>query len=166
MALDFGVESGDPAMLKTIRKGISRGQVVRALELARAEGIMTACSFMLGFPGETPAQLERTLRFMERIAPLVNWFSTLGVVVPFPGTPIYETCHERDGFTDWWLRDEYLRYEPPPPVEHASFNRYYTGDPALEADFFHYSAEMKALIRDCLRFKGEHNLRAMGWPCA
>jgi radical SAM superfamily enzyme YgiQ (UPF0313 family) len=44
---------------------------------------------MLGFPQETPAALERTLRFMERIAPLVDSFSTLGVVVPFPGTPIY-----------------------------------------------------------------------------
>jgi radical SAM superfamily enzyme YgiQ (UPF0313 family) len=53
--------------------------VVRALEWAKEEGLITACNFMLGFPQETPVELERTLRFMERIAPMVDAFSTMGV---------------------------------------------------------------------------------------
>ena len=61
----------------------------------------------------TLAALERTLRFMERIAPLVDTFSTLGVLVPFPGTPLYEDFH-----ADYKLLDDsgrgvlrlYLKY--------------------------------------------------------
>jgi radical SAM superfamily enzyme YgiQ (UPF0313 family) len=90
--VNFGVESGDDAILAAIKKGIRTDQVVRALEWAKQEGLVTACNFMLGFPQETPAAVERTLRFMERIAPIVDTFSTLGVVVPFPGTPTVR-CH-------------------------------------------------------------------------
>jgi hypothetical protein len=118
---------------------------------------------MLGFPQETPQALERTLRFMERIAPLVDSFSTLGLLVPFPGTPLYEDYHQAYGFTDWWQREAYSHYSPPPPMsDFDRFYRHYIDDTNLALDFFHYSDEMKSLIRDCLKFKAEHNLRQMG----
>jgi radical SAM superfamily enzyme YgiQ (UPF0313 family) len=161
--VNFGVESGDDSILRAIKKGIRTDQVVRALEWAKEANLTTACNFMLGFPEETPQALEGTLRFMERIAPLVDSFSTLGVVVPFPGTPLYEEHHEAYRFTDWWLREDYSRYWPPPPIDDFDrFYRHYIDDANLELDFFHYSPEMKQLIRECLRFKGEHNLRHMG----
>jgi len=161
--VNFGVESGDDDILKAIKKGVRTDQVVRALEWAKEEELTTACNFMLGFPQETPAALERTLRFMERIAPMVDAFSTMGVVVPFPGTPIYDEFHFQYGFTDWWLRPEYSRYSPPPPLDDFDrYYRYYIDDANLELDFFHYSSGMKQLIRECLRFKAEHNLGRMG----
>jgi hypothetical protein len=107
MAVNFGVESGDDQILRAIKKGITTDHVVRALEWAKAEGLRTACNFMLGFPQETPDALDRTLRFMERIAPLVDAFSTMGVLVPFPGTPLYEDYHAQFGFTEWWLRESF-----------------------------------------------------------
>jgi radical SAM superfamily enzyme YgiQ (UPF0313 family) len=161
--VNFGVESGDDDVLAAIRKGIRTDQVVRALEIAKQLGLSTACNFMLGFPQEDEAALERTLRFMERIAPLTDTFSTLGVVVPFPGTPLYDDHHEAYGFTDWWLREDHSRYAAPPPLEDAeAFYRYYTDDSNLELDFFRYRPGMRALIREGLRFKAEHNLKAMG----
>jgi hypothetical protein len=57
--VNFGVESGDDEVLRVIGKGLHTAQVVRALEWARAEGLATACNFMLGFPEDTPATLER-----------------------------------------------------------------------------------------------------------
>ncbi|HEY1341021.1 MAG TPA: radical SAM protein [Bryobacteraceae bacterium] len=161
--VNFGVESGDDEILKAIKKGVRTDQVVRALEWAKEAGLVTACNFMLGFPQETPVELERTLRFMERIAPMVDAFSTMGVVVPFPGTPIYDDYHFLHGFTDWWLRPGYSRYTPPPPTEDFERHyRYYIDDANLELDFFHYTGEMRSLIRECLRFKAEHNLKRMG----
>ena len=163
VSVNFGVESGDDAILRAIRKGVTTEHVVRALEWARAEGLRTAANFMLGFPQESPPALERTLRFMERIAPLTDSFSTLGVVVPFPGTPLYDDFHAAYGFTDWWLREDHARYEAPPPVDDVDrFSRHYVDDANLELDFFRYSPDMRALIRECLRFKAEHNLRTMG----
>jgi len=162
-AINFGVESGDDAILRAIRKGVRTDHVVRALEWAKAEGLATACNFMLGFPQETPEALERTLRFMERIAPLVDSFSTLGVVVPFPGTPLYDDFHERFGFTDWWLRPAAAAYAAPPPVsDFDRFYRHYIDDATLELDFFQYDRDMRSLIQACLRFKAEHNLARMG----
>jgi radical SAM superfamily enzyme YgiQ (UPF0313 family) len=161
--VNFGVESGDDAVLAAIGKGIRTDQVVRALSWAKDLGLSTACNFMLGFPQEDEAALERTLRFMEHIAPLTDTFSTLGVVVPFPGTPIYDDGHAAYGFTNWWLREEYSRYTPPPPIDdREAFYNYYTDDANLELDFFRYSRGMRALIQEGLRFKAAHNLKAMG----
>jgi anaerobic magnesium-protoporphyrin IX monomethyl ester cyclase len=161
--VNFGVESGDDEILRAIKKGLRTDQVVRALEWAKEEGLTTACNFMLGFPQETPVELERTLRFMERIAPLVDAFSTMGVVVPFPGTPMYDDYHEQYGFTDWWLRADYSRYTPSPPTDDIErYYRYYIDDANLGLDFFHYDGAMHAGIRECLRFKAEHNLARMG----
>jgi anaerobic magnesium-protoporphyrin IX monomethyl ester cyclase len=162
-AVNFGVESGDDEILRAIKKGITTDRVVRALEWSKAEGLHTACNFMLGFPQESPAALERTLRFMERIAPMVDSFSTLGVVVPFPGTPIYDENHIRYGFTDWWLKEEYGHYAPSPPVtDFERFYRHYIDDANLDLDFFTYTPELRTLVRACLRFKAEHNLNRMG----
>jgi anaerobic magnesium-protoporphyrin IX monomethyl ester cyclase len=161
--VNFGVESGDDAILRAIKKGIKTEHVVRALNWAKEEGLMTACNFMLGFPQETPAALERTIAFMQEIAPLVDTFSTLGVLVPFPGTPLYEDYHVEYGFTDWWLREDFSRYQPPPPIDDFDrFYRHYVDDANLELDFFRYSGELKELIREALRFKAEHNLARMG----
>ena len=162
VSVNFGVESGDDAILKAIRKGITTASVERALAWAKAERLHTACNFMLGFPEETPAHVERTLAFMRRIAPRVDTFSTLGVVIPFPGTPLYEEHHARFGFTDWWLEERYARYDPPPPVaDTARWHRHYVDDATIALDFFHYSDAMRTAIRAALRFKGEHNLRRM-----
>jgi len=161
--INFGVESGDDEILRVIKKGIRTDHVVRALEWAKAEGLQTACNFMLGFPEDTPATLERTLRFMERIAPLVDSFSTLGVAVPFPGTALYEDHHKRRGFTRWWLREDCSHHAEMPPASDAqAFHRHYIDDSNLELDFFGYDSATRAMIRACLRYKGEHNLRRMG----
>lgn len=164
IAVNFGVESGDDTVLRAIKKGVSTDQVVRALEWAKEEGLRTAANFMVGFPQETPRELENTLRFMERIAPLVDTFSTLGVLVPFPGTPLYDDHHEAYGFTDWWLEEDYSHYTAAPDIEdREAFHRYYIDDSNLALDFFKYDAATTDLIRSCLRFKAEHNLAGMGF---
>jgi hypothetical protein len=100
---------------------------------------------------------------MERIAPMVDAFSTMGVVVPFPGTTIYEEFHFLHGFAEWWLRPAYSSYSSPPALDDFDrYYRYYIDDANLELDFFHYSEDMRRLIRECLRFKAEHNLQRMG----
>ncbi|MBL8485092.1 MAG: B12-binding domain-containing radical SAM protein [Rhodocyclaceae bacterium] len=161
--VNFGVESGDDEILRIIKKGLRTDQVVRALELSKEEGLSTACNFMLGFPDDTPASLERTLRFMQRIAPLVDNFSTLGVVIPFPGTALYDMHRDFYGFGAWWLEDRCSHYEPlPADVRDAAFAERYVDDPTLALDFFRYDAPTRELIVECLRFKAQHNLRNMG----
>jgi hypothetical protein len=42
------------------------------------------------------------------------------------------------------------------------FEHEYFEDANLDLDFFHYSAEQRELIQECLHFKAAHNLRKMG----
>jgi len=160
--LNFGVESGDDATLQSIGKEIRREHVIRALEMAQNAGLRASCNFMFGFPGETPRALERTLRFMEQIAPLVDFFSPSGVLIPMPATPVYEQNHERFGFTEWWLKEEYSHFQKcPESLSFGEFSRSYACDPALELNFFRYTEETRTMILACLEFKARHNLRRM-----
>jgi radical SAM superfamily enzyme YgiQ (UPF0313 family) len=163
VSINFGAESGDDSILRAVGKNITRAEVIRALTWSKAEGLLTSCSFMLGFPYDTPETLEGTLRFLERISPLVDSFSTLGLVIPFPGTPLYNKFHERYGFTKWWLNDRYTRHSSLPPIDDLDrFCSQYADDVNLELDFFQYSKPMRQAIKACLKFKAEHNLRNMG----
>jgi len=163
--LTFGVESGDDGTLEAIGKAIRTDDVVRALEMARTAGLRTTCNFMFGFPEETPEALDHTLHFMERISPMVDFFSPSGVLIPMPGTLVYEQNHVRYGFTEWWLKEEYSRSEARrKPVDFGQLCRTAGCDPVLELDFFRYTDEVRARIRACLDFKAAHNLQRMRPP--
>lgn len=158
VAINFGIESGDPDVLKSIQKGQKPGRLIEAVRAAKAEGMITVVNFMFGFPGETIAQLGNTRALMERLAPDTDVFNNRGVLVPFPGTGIYERCHAQYGFSDWWLDPARV---PDEPNLHAMDVRqvedFLERDPALDLDFFGYDADVRDLIADLVRSKAQHN---------
>ena len=86
-AVSFGIESGSPEILRTVRKGIRRDQAVNAVRMCRAAGIAPLASFILGRPGETPETLAQTLAFSAQLEQegLCYGFHLLA---PFPGTEV------------------------------------------------------------------------------
>ena len=149
-ALSFGAESGDDAILRAIGKGLDTRAIEQAVRWAHEEGLAASCNFMLGFPQEDAGALARTLEFMQRLAPMVQFLCPSGAVVPFPGTPLYEQFHRPFGFTGWWLR----------PVRSRN-----AWDAAFERDFFRYPDAVRAAIADCLRFARQHNeSKGLAWP--
>ena len=88
-AISFGIESGNPQILKTIKKGITREQVVKAVNMCRRTGIKPYASFILGLPGETSQTIRETMAFGEELKShgLSYGFHLLA---PFPGTEIRE----------------------------------------------------------------------------
>jgi len=121
-SIHFGVESGDERMLEFIRKDITKEQVRRAFRLARAEGLEVTASFMLGFPGETRAQIKATIAFALELEPNYVQFS---VAIPLPGTDLYRMGLERGLFPrDHW--QEFARNPTAsfrPPVWNEIFSR-------------------------------------------
>lgn len=87
----FGVESGSQKILDFYRKGIKVEDTVRAFELCREMGIGTHAFIMLGAPEENKADLEATVRLVERIRP--NSVSA-SVTTPAPGTALYDFTRE------------------------------------------------------------------------
>jgi radical SAM superfamily enzyme YgiQ (UPF0313 family) len=154
--IDIGMESADPEMLIRIGKGVTVERVLDVLAWCRDEGIHSVVNLMFGWPDETDEELDATIAFMDRAAPLAGGFNARGVVVPYPGTAIYERHHERFGFTDWWIREPPLAYPAFPTAwNEAEIVRAYTTDPAIDRNFFRHPPHRVARIREALVRKAE-----------
>lgn len=158
--LDIGLESGDPDMLEAIGKGVDTERVLQVLEWAGELGMHTVVNLMVGWPDETEEQLEATLAFIERAAPLAGGFNARGVLVPHPGTEVYELNHQRFGFTEWWLRDAPIAYERFPEAwTEREVARAYASDAALERNFFDHDEARLGLMAAVLEAKAAHTWR-------
>jgi anaerobic magnesium-protoporphyrin IX monomethyl ester cyclase len=157
--VDIGMESADPGMLVRIGKGVTVERVLDVLAWCTELGIHTVVNLMFGWPDETDAELDATIAFLERAAPLAGGFNARGVVVPYPGTQLYEQHHARFGFTDWWLREAPLDYPAfPTSWDEAEIRRAYATDPAIDRNFFHHPPDRVARIRDALARKADVTL--------
>ncbi len=61
--LDFGIESANPQILKTIKKGETIEQIEHSINLAHELGMITIGNFIFGLPGETKETIEETINF-------------------------------------------------------------------------------------------------------
>jgi len=59
-SVSFGVETGNPEMLKRIKKGIKLEQVYSAVKMCQESGMIAHASFIIGLPGETKDTLLET----------------------------------------------------------------------------------------------------------
>ncbi len=103
-AVSFGIESGNPEMLKRVKKGITLDQARRAVALCKKVGMLAHASFMVGLPGESPATLNDTLNFAKELQ-IPHGYHFLS---PFPGTTVRENVLEYDIeilTDDWRLYD-------------------------------------------------------------
>ncbi len=101
-SISFGVESGNPDMLRRIRKGITREQVREAVALCRDAGIIAHTSFIAGLPGETEETLRETGEFAAGLGSLYGYH----YLTPFPGTTVRDDVDKYDLeiLTDDWAR--------------------------------------------------------------
>lgn len=91
-SVSFGVESGNPEMLKRVRKGIKLAQVKEAVAMCRQSGMIPHASFMVGLPGETKETLRQTHEFAEALKIDYGYH----YLAPFPGTTLCEKAHKYD----------------------------------------------------------------------
>ena len=98
--LHLGIESGTDRVLKLMNKRITTAQVRDAVRLARDLGFRTHGYFMIGYPGETRAEIDATLRFSRGLG--LDWASYT-ITLPHPRTPLGDRAL-RDGVLrpDYW----------------------------------------------------------------
>jgi len=94
----FGIESGDEAVLKEMKKGITPDQARAAVEACVAAGIKAAGFFMVGYLGETTDSLIRSINFSSSL-PLD--YVSYTIAYPLPGTGFYERVRERRQLGEW-----------------------------------------------------------------
>jgi anaerobic magnesium-protoporphyrin IX monomethyl ester cyclase len=110
--VQFGIESGDPAVLRSLRKGISLQRAEELVAHAYAIGMTPRCSFMLGHHTDTPETLRKTADLARRFHETYGASCAVSSSTPFPGTYLYENRDEL-GITIHAKRwEEHLFSEP------------------------------------------------------
>jgi anaerobic magnesium-protoporphyrin IX monomethyl ester cyclase len=108
--VQIGLESGDQGQLDNMDKASTVESNARAIDLCRKHGITTVASLIVGFPGETPETLDRTLDFLRQHPPdffFLAPFSTRATGVPLLSAANRErfqletTSHLRTGAPYW-----------------------------------------------------------------
>jgi len=112
----IGVESGSPRMLERLKKDVTVSQIRDAFKLLNANGIDTTASFMIGLPGETVEDMEKTLRFVDELKPTKY---TCCLYTPYPGSPLYDELVESGVFNPPSSLEEWGMYSS---LERAAIN--------------------------------------------
>lgn len=85
----IAVESANDATLRRVRKPNYTKLAPPIVKKAKELGMKVRGFFMIGFPGETREEVERTVQYARDIDLSVANFS---IVTPFPGTALYREC--------------------------------------------------------------------------
>ena len=85
--LIVGYESGDPQILKNIKKGATIEMALRFTENCKKLGLVIHGDFIVGLPGETRETIRRTIDFAKRLDT-----ETIQVAIAhaLPGTELYD----------------------------------------------------------------------------
>jgi anaerobic magnesium-protoporphyrin IX monomethyl ester cyclase len=91
--IHFGIESGNPGILKRTAKHINLDQVRQAVQWTEDAGIMSQGYFILGLPGDTEETMNETIEFAASLPLSEAMFS---IATPFPGTELWEELVRRN----------------------------------------------------------------------
>jgi len=94
-SMAVGIESGSQRTLDRMKKNLSVEFIREKVSLIKRTGFIVKGFFMLGYPGETPQDLELTARFAKSLELDRASFS---VFIPLPGTPDYEDLIAQGAF--------------------------------------------------------------------
>lgn len=94
IGLNIGVESGNPQILKRIKKPGNIDTFLKAAEVLRKyEQINTRVFLMIGFPGETYRMIHDT--FNLAMAMDLDWYN-ITIFEPLPNTPMFDLLAKKE----------------------------------------------------------------------
>jgi hopanoid biosynthesis associated radical SAM protein HpnJ len=96
-----GYESGNDAILKNIRKGITKEQALKFTRDCQKLGLSIHGAFIMGLPGESRETIRETIEFAKQLD--INSIQA-SIASPYPGTEFYDLCLENG----WIKSDSFL----------------------------------------------------------
>lgn len=97
--ITVSAESGDAELLrKHIKKGLKLNSVIKLARICDEERIPLQVHYIIGVPGETKAQINKTLEFATELFEHHGAWPLLQHAIPFPGTLMYRDCDEAGWF--------------------------------------------------------------------
>lgn len=101
----FGIESGDPRILKFMNKHLNLDKAREVLRTAKEVGFVNRGYFIIGFPTETKESIKKTVNFAKQADLDIVQFNSF---TPLPGSPIYETINQYGKFDDDWDKMNFI----------------------------------------------------------
>lgn len=114
-----GIESGSDRVLKRVKKATSVERIQASIDLIHSHGLPVAGYFILGLPGETEEDMERTMEFA--VSSGIEW-AHFASFLPIPGSEdgdAYLSGHDLSG--DGWAA--FHNTACPAPPESVSRSR-------------------------------------------
>jgi radical SAM superfamily enzyme YgiQ (UPF0313 family) len=84
--IHLGIESGNPIILRNIKKGITLEMARKAVAMAKKAGLKVLTYYMIGLPGETRKEVLETIDFAIS---LDSDYAEFNIAIPYPGTEMY-----------------------------------------------------------------------------
>jgi radical SAM superfamily enzyme YgiQ (UPF0313 family) len=124
-----GFESGDPQILKNIKKGATVEQARAFAKNCKEVGIRIHADFIIGLPGETRETIQRTIDFAKEIdAETIQ----VSIAHAYPGTELYDQLNGKSFIQTEAIADDgghqlpHIAYPELPREEMmAAVNRFY-----------------------------------------
>ncbi|HVW84724.1 MAG TPA: radical SAM protein, partial [Bryobacteraceae bacterium] len=91
--LIVGYESGDPQILKNIKKGATIDMAERFTANCKKLGLVIHGDFIVGLPGETRESIRKTIDFAKK---LDNETIQVSIAHPYPGTEFYDYARKNN----------------------------------------------------------------------
>lgn len=82
----IGIETADPVVLATVKKGETIEDIERGIRIIREAGINVGGYFIIGLPGDSFKSQERSVEFAKRMGIGAHF----NMLVPYPGTELWE----------------------------------------------------------------------------
>jgi hopanoid biosynthesis associated radical SAM protein HpnJ len=101
--LIVGYESGDPQILKNIKKGATIDMAERFTANCKKLGLVVHGDFIVGLPGESRESIRKTIDFAKK---LDNETIQVSIAHPYPGTEFYDYAVKNDLLSIGNMTDE------------------------------------------------------------
>lgn len=113
----FGMESGDPGILKLMGKYYNVDKMVAGAREAREKGVELSSSVIIGYPGETDETVSNTIRVLVKSEFNYVFLHALNVV---PQTPLWRNREQlglKVGKTGYWAHTTMSLHQVPEKIK-------------------------------------------------
>ncbi|MFC1666953.1 B12-binding domain-containing radical SAM protein [Candidatus Omnitrophota bacterium] len=104
--LTFGMESFSDRVLGLMRKGATAQGAKETLIKAKESGMLVEVNLIVGFPGETEADVDETINFIRQNSVWIDKINSLNICTIGPGMYIYDHLAEynieKSMINDWY----------------------------------------------------------------
>jgi len=147
--IHFGVETGDPKILKIAKPGVKLETIEKAFKITKELDMTRQAHIILGWPEDDYKTLENTNKLILKLKPdILN----LNFLTPYPGTKMYEIARKNSLILtyDW---SKYTSYNVVMRTKALNANELYAVKKKIARNFCKQKLKQLIFQRDILMLK-------------